>query len=87
MAVLWPREKALHLLNWSETARGLTRADDGNVHKWKRSHKQEMLVSVPSIVQHDDDLESVKGGRAHVPWKENWRQALMLADDALDYEW
>lgn len=87
VAVLWPREKALHFLNWSETARGITRADDGNVAKWQRANKQEIVVTVPSLVQHDDGLESVKGGRAHVPWKENWRQALLLAEDALDYAW
>lgn len=86
VAVLWPRRKAQEFLRWSRSAR-TTRADDGNAGKWMRETKQEFLVVLPSLVQHNDDEPSVKGGRAHVPWKESWRQALFLADDALDYQW
>jgi hypothetical protein len=65
----------------------MTRADDGNAGRWVRSTKQQVLVAVPSIVQHDDGQPSVKGGRVHVPWAEKWRQALFLADDATRYDW
>tara|TARA_R110000868_G_scaffold288810_4_gene549053 strand:- start:671 stop:838 length:168 start_codon:yes stop_codon:yes gene_type:complete len=52
-----------------------------------KATRQQVLVAVPSIVQHDDGQPSVKGGRAHVPWAEAWRRALLLADDATDYDW
>lgn len=87
VAVLWPTHVARAFLDWSSTARGMTRADDGNAAKWVRATRQQILVSVPSIVQHDDEEPSVKGGRGHVPWAESWRQALLLADDATAYEW
>lgn len=87
VAVLWPSHVARSFLSWSESARGMTRADDGNAAKWVRATRQPMLVSVPSIVQHDDDTPSVKGGRGHRPWTESWRYALLLADDATHYDW
>lgn len=87
VAVLWPVAAARSFLRWSETARGMTRADDGNAAKWARATRQQIIVAVPSIVQHDDDAPSVKGGRSHTPWAESWRHALLLAEDATAYEW
>jgi hypothetical protein len=86
VCVLWPTHVAKAFLDWSGTARGMTRADDGNAAKWLRATKTLALVSVPSIAQHDDGEPSVKGGRGHVPWAEKWRQAVLLADDALALE-
>lgn len=86
VSVLWPRRKAEEFLYWARSQK-LTRADDGNASKWMRRTKQPFLVTVPSLVQHDDGQPSVKGGRDHRPWAESWRQALFLAEDALDYEW
>jgi hypothetical protein len=87
VCVLWPSHVARSFLDWSTTARGMTRADDGNAARWMRATKQQILVAVPSIVQHDDGEPSVKGGRDHVPWAEAWRRALLLADDAASYDW
>jgi hypothetical protein len=87
VCVLWPSHVARQFLDWSTTARGMTRADDGNAARWVRATKQQIVVAVPSIVQHDDDQPSVKGGRDHKPWAEGWRRALLLADDATAYEW
>ncbi len=87
VCVLWPTHRARSFLAWSTTARGMTRADDGNAARWVRATKQQVWVSVPSIVQHDDGQPSVKGGRYHTPWAEGWRQALLLADDATQYDW
>lgn len=87
VCVLWPTHVARGFLNWSATARKMTRADDGNAARWMKATKQQVLVAVPSIVQHDDGEPSVKGGRTHVPWAEAWRRALLLADDAAAYEW
>lgn len=87
VCVLWPTHVARSFLDWSNTAKGITRADDGNAARWMRATRQQILVAVPSIVQHDDGQPSVKGGRDHVPWQEGWRQALVLAEDATRYDW
>lgn len=87
VCVLWPTHVARSFLEWSLTARRITRADDGNAGRWRRMTKQTVMVSVPSLVQHDDDAASVKGGRLHKPWTERWRYAAQLADNGLDYDW
>ncbi len=87
VCVLWPVASARSFLTWSNTAARMTRADDGNAARWVRATKQQVWVTTPSIVQHDDGQPSVKGGRNHVPWAEGWRQALLLADDASRYDW
>lgn len=87
VCVLWPTYLAKHFYRWSATAARMTRADDGNAARWVRYTKQQVMVAVPSIVQHNDGEPSVKGGRAHKPWAESWRQALFLAEDASVYEW
>lgn len=86
VAVLWPRQKAEEFLQWARFNK-TTRADDGNAAKWARKTRQQFLVTVPSLVQHNDGVPSVKGGREHKPWVESWRQALYLAEDAADYQW
>ena len=85
VCVLWPRRKADDFMHWASHQRHLTRADDGNAAKWVRATKQQILVSVPSLVQHDDSQPTVKGGRDHVPWKESWRQALFLSVDGSEF--
>jgi hypothetical protein len=85
VAVLWPRRKAVEFAWWARNAKGITRADDGNAAKWMRRTKQQIMVSVPSLVQHDDSQPSVKGGRTHTPWKEHWRQALFLSEDGSEF--
>jgi hypothetical protein len=86
VATLWPREVAQAFLEWSRSAK-TTRADDGNAAKFMRRTKQPFMVTVPSLVQHNDFVESVKGGRQHAFGKEAWRQAVLLAQDGLAYEW
>lgn len=86
VAVLWPKAKAEEFLHWSRSGH-TTRADDGNAARWMKTTKQQIMVTVPSLVQHNDFVPSVKGGRDHVYGAESWRQALFLAQDAADYEW
>ncbi len=85
--VLWPTHVARSFLQWTTSARGITRSDDANAARWYRATRTQVWVTVPSIVQHDDGQPSVKGGRDHVPWAESWRQALFLAEDASVYDW
>lgn len=87
VAVLWPRAKAQEFLRWASTSRKITRADDGNAGRWRNSTKQEVMVTVPSLVQHNDFIVSVKGGRQHRFGAESWRQAILLAEDGLQYDW
>ena len=86
VACLWPVQKAREFLAWAPNAR-MTRADDGNVARWASRTKQSFVVTIPSIVEHNDFVPSVKGGREHKPGLETWRHALFLAEDAASYEW
>lgn len=87
VAVLWPRRAAQGFARWAESASRLTRADDGNAARWMKQAKQEFMVCVPSIVEHDDHTPTVKGGRQESGGRARDRVALLLADDARDYEW
>jgi hypothetical protein len=88
VAVLWPRAAAVRFREWARTARGLTRADDSNAARWMRQTKTEFLVTVPSIVEHDDFTPTVKGGtRRESHGKSRDRVALLLAADARDHDW
>lgn len=86
VCVLWPKAVAEDFLDWSETGK-CTRADDGNAARWMRERKVQVMCSVPSLAEHDDWTESVKGGRKATWGKDNRRRAALLAQDALDYEW
>lgn len=87
VAVLWPKVKAEEFLDWSQTAARMTRADDGNVARWMKQTKQEFMVTVPSIVEHDDFTPTVKGGRRESKGLDRARVALLLASDAGEYDW
>jgi hypothetical protein len=87
VCVLWPAQAARSFLSWSDRAHGITKADDGNAARWAKATRTQVMVAVPSLVQHDDDAPSVKGGRISVPWTESWRYAQTLADDCSTYGW
>lgn len=82
VCTLWPKAKAEQFLEWSQHAR-TTRADDGNAAKWMKRTHQRVLVSVPSLVEHDRETPSVKGGGM----QGSWCSALFLAEDAAAYVW
>lgn len=86
VACLWPRSVAQEFLSWSKTHK-VTRADDGNAARWMRQTKRQFFVTYPSLVEHNDYVPSVKGGRPHRPGAESWRRALFLAEDASAYDW
>ena len=88
VAVLWPCRLVKDFATWASSVSGLTRADDGNAAKWMRQARQEFMVCVPSVVEHDDFTPTVKGGtRKESKGLARDRVALLLADDARDYEW
>ncbi len=66
VAVLWPRAEAEALLAYSEArpfARGRT-ADDANVREWAKIAQRTVWMTVPSLVDHPDDVVSLAGQTA-----------------------
>ena len=83
VAVPWPKEKALHFLNWSHTSSSLVkgngqkvehRSDDAMGYLWMRTQNQRALATIPCLVQHPDDVPSTiarrPGGRTALFWHE-----------------
>jgi len=90
VAMLWPRRLACDFLEWSATDRDTLRhrADDGVVAKWARETRQEIRVTVPSLVEHPDVVPSVKGGsQKAAAGHDKARVAMLLAEDGLRYQW
>lgn len=92
VAVLWPRVKAQEFLAWSQSGVQLIghptpRADDGIAAQWMKRTRQEIRVTVPSLVQHLDDVPSVKGGQPAAWGKDSQRVAALFTEDASEYEW
>lgn len=88
VATLWPREKAEEFLDWSTRNptfnRGRPqRSDDSQGAAWKSRTRQQILVTVPNLVQHPDTVSSLirdnTGGRV---------AALFIGDaDPLAIDW
>jgi hypothetical protein len=92
VAVLWPKAKAEEFLSWATGPVKLPgypnpRADDGIAAAWMKKTRQEVRVCVPSLVEHPDLVESVKGGQKAHWGKDRNRVALVVAEDGLDYHW
>ena len=66
VAIVWPRAEAQALLAYSEAkpfARGRT-ADDANVREWAKITQRTVWMTVPSLVDHPDDVLSLAGQTA-----------------------
>lgn len=91
IAILWPKHKAEEMMAWTESNPKLPgnpapRSDDSVIGFWMRRTKQRIRVTVPSLVQHPDQVVSLIGRRA--AWgKDRGRVALYLAEDGLAYDW
>jgi hypothetical protein len=87
VGMLWPREKTLQLLDWSEKGKlpgGLgARSDDAVVGRWMLTTRQTIRATVPSLVQHPGTVPSVKGSDN----ASSRFTALFFAEDGLHYEW
>lgn len=94
VAVLWPKDKAEHLLEWTSANKlpGLRppyRSDDAVGGVWMRMTKQDVYVTIPSLVQHPDDTDPVKGGHHEARHgRDRGRIALEYCEgDSLEIEW
>jgi hypothetical protein len=85
VAILWPVEKIAEFMDWAPTAtlpgEPNPRSDDAVLGYWMRKTKQQFLATVPSLVEHLN-VPSTKGvaNCEEAP-------AVLLAEDALQYEW
>ena len=92
VGVLWPCHKAAEFLAWAEEAKlpgypRITRSDDAVAGRWAASTRQEIIFTVPSLVQHPDTEPSLIG-RKRAWGKDGGRVALMFCEgDPLRYEW
>jgi hypothetical protein len=81
VAVLWPKDKAEHFLHWSATHSSLVkgngqriqhRSDDAMGGQWMRTQRQRVFATIPSLVQHPDDVVSTialrPAGRTALFW-------------------
>ena len=86
VATVWPAAVAADFLAWAETARipgkPPVRSDDMVVGYWARTTKHTVWATVPSLVQHPDDVPSLirprvagRGdrGRTAIAWLEDGR--------------
>jgi hypothetical protein len=92
VAVLWPIGKAIHFREWGQLHGRVHRnglpfheaSDDAMGGRWWRSTQQTILATIPSLVEHPDDVISTIGrtnlGRTALFWHgTDW--------DALSIEW
>lgn len=90
VALLWPKEKAEAFMAWSKTHKlpgAVPRSDDAVVGRWMIRERQRILVTIPSLVQHPDNVPSLIGRRAK--WgKDRGRVALQFIEgDPLEIDW
>lgn len=92
VAVLWPAALAKAFLEWSRThdVPGMPqpRSDDAVFGAWARLTKRRVLCTVPSLVEHPDDVKSTVGLRARAG-KDRGRVAVYYIGEAdpLELDW
>lgn len=90
VAVLWPKQKAEDFLAWSKVDKlpgAFPASDDAIAGRWMLRTRQEVFVTMPSLVQHPDIVPSVIGRRQQ--WgKDKGRVALLFCEgDPLEIDW
>ena len=91
VATLWPLAKMIEFDEWTEDNSYLPgqrepRSDDAMAGRWKMINRQEVLATVPSLVQHPDTEPSTIGRSARAGF-DRGRTAAFLAADAREYDW
>jgi len=94
VATLWPVEKARFLYEWTTDVKlpGMRkpyRSDDAVAGYWMRLTRQDVYVTMPSLVQHPDDVDPVKDGDHVAAFGRNkGRVAFQFCEsDPLEIEW
>lgn len=95
VAILWPVESAERFLEWAESGVRLpgypdqVRSDDACLGEWVRRKKETIWLTCPSLVEHPDNVDSVKG-RNNAAWgKDKGRVALSFIGerDPMELDW
>jgi hypothetical protein len=92
VATVWPIGLAAELAYWAEhspykLAGREPRSDDAMTAKFLVKRKQDIVITVPSLVQHPDLVPSIKGRDNRAWGKDRGRVALLMAEDGLAYNW
>jgi hypothetical protein len=63
VGISYPAAHVADILEWNaaDTARRQSRSDDYMLGRWHRERNPRILVTVPSLIQHPDDVPSVVG--------------------------
>ena len=92
VSVLWPQHKAAEFLTWTEEnpkklGHQAPRSDDSVAGRWAAITRQTITFTVPSLIQHPDEVKSLIGRKAQ--WgKDKGRIALMFCEgDPLEINW
>jgi hypothetical protein len=86
VALVWPSNVIPEFLEWADTKYPVVkrRADDAIVGQFARERQKVVLATVPSLVDHPDDVPSLIGNRIN----ERSRQAVCMVDgDARERGW
>ena len=93
VATMWPREKAESLLTWAEEnplklGHREPRSDDAVAGRWMKFNREQVVCTVPSLVQHPDDHPSTIG-RRHSAGADSQRVAALWDPDfdPLSVDW
>ncbi len=91
VALVWPRSLAEHFLAWSEENKVPgpvpPKSDDAAVCWWSLRTGNQILATVPCLVEHPD-LESVVNPRRAKAGRDKGRTAIQFCDgDPLSYAW
>lgn len=93
VATMWPREKAEHFLTWAEEnpmklGHREPRSDDAVAGRWMKFNREQVVCTVPSLVQHPDDHPSTIG-RKHSAGADSQRVAALWDPefDPLAVDW
>lgn len=95
VAILWPVQKAREFLAWIEKnpkrirAGGISTSDDAHVSRWMQLTHQPFRCTIPSIVQHPDDVESIVNKSKMSNGRDSGRTAAAwIGDqDPLELDW
>lgn len=94
IGLLWPVKLARVFLDWvDENPRRLRgrefSSDDATVTRWMRFTNQRVRVTVPSIVQHPDDVPSIVNGTKAKGGMDQMRTAVYWIgdEDPLEIDW
>lgn len=93
VATMWPRDAAAQFLQWArenplKLGHPNPRSDDAVAGRWMRFNRPKVICTVPSLVEHPDDMPSTIGKRASAGANKARVAAMWIGDrDPLEIDW